>query len=277
MVKKASAKTRLDRVRERLAKEKLGGKGNYWKPKQGRNVIRVLPGVGDMEDFFWQDVGRHYPPDTQFSFVCPEFTLGEDDAACPICEFVNELYRAGDDDSKELAKKLRVRRQFWMNIIDRNDEDRGPQIFTPGVTVFGSIASMVNDPDYGEVYDVDDGLDIIIKRDGTGLATEYHVQSRRKSTPLSKTDSQIDDWLEAAIDLSVVELTDDPSEDKDLLVDGVVVSVMPYDRIKADFERLDVASDIEEEDNPPFSGDEDDEDEVRKTISKRRSTRRRRR
>jgi hypothetical protein len=272
----------MDRIKEKLAKTNLGGRGDYWKPKQGRNVIRILPGVGDMGDFFWQSVGKHYIPETQRSYVCPIFTIGDEDedAACPICEFVDELYKAGDKDSKELAGKLRVRKQFWMNIIDRENEDKGPQIYTPGVTIFKMVASYYTDPDYGEIDDVEEGLDITIKRAGTGLDTEYELLPKRKSSPLHKDYKLIDEWLDSAIDLSVVELTEDPAEDKEMMGDDAVVSIMPYERIKKEFEQLDVMP--EEESDDPFPEDEDDEDEddeedVRAVINKRRSRRSRRR
>lgn len=268
-------KSRMQRIKDKLARTNLGGGGAYWKPKQGRNVIRILPGVGDMDDFFWQTVGRHYIPDTQRNYVCPVFTIGDEDedVHCPICEFVNALYNAGDKDSKELAGKLRFRKQFWMNVIDRENEDKGPQIYTPGVTIFKMLAGLVTDPDYGEIYDQDDGLDITITRTGTGLETEYELRAKRKDSPLGTSD-QIDEWLEKAIDLSVVELTDDPTEDKEIMGDDAVVAIMPYGRIKKEFDQLDVAP--EEEATDPFPDDDDDEEDVRAVISKRRKRRKRR-
>lgn len=274
---KSDRSKRLEAVKKKLASTNYGGSGGYWKPKQGRNVIRILPGVGEMEDFFWQDVGRHYLPNISKSFTCLSFTIGEE---CPICEFVDGLYKAGDEESKKLAGEMRVRRQFWMNIINRADteEDASPLIFTPGPMIFKQVASLIQDPDYGDaVFDPDEGLDLIITRTGEMLNTEYDVKARRNESPLSEDPDLIDKWLEEAKDLSVVELTDDVSEDAELLGDDVVVTVLPYDRLKEEFEALD-ASPEDEDDLPPFDDDEEELEKVirRKRGGTRRSSRRRR-
>jgi hypothetical protein len=258
---------RIARVRKKLANTDIGGQSGGWSPKSGRNVIRILPGVGDMDDFFWQDVGKHYPPESRRSFTCPKFTIG---AECPICDFVDTLYRAGDESSKQLASKLRRQKKFWMNVIDREDEESGPKIFRNcGPMIFKQIAALVQDPDYGEMlYDEYEGLDLIITKTGEKLNTEYAVQARRKASPLHEDDDVIDEWMEDAKDLSVVELSDDPEEDAELMGDDTVVSVMPYERLKAEFELLDLGDD-EEEEELPFE-DDDEEDEVQAAIKRRR-------
>ena len=265
---KDSRQDRLAKVRDKLAKTDFGGSGNYWKPKQGRNIIRILPGVGDMEDFFWQDVGKHYPPDSNRSFVCREFTLGE---PCPICEFVQELYDAGDEASKTLAGKIRCRKQFWMNIIDRANEDKGPQIFTPGPMIFKQVASLIGDPDYGEIYDEYEGLDLIISRTGTGLDTEYDVNSRRKESPLADNDDIIDEWLDAAKDLSVVELSDNPAEDRAAGGGDAVVFVLSYERLESEFTALDVEGDPKVD--LPFPEDDNDSKRTRRAVVGKRAGR----
>lgn len=256
---------RLKRVREKLSKTEFSSwKGTpTWKPKPGRNVIRILPGVGKMEDFFWQDVGSHYPPGSNRGFMCPDFTIGE---KCPICEFVNALFSAGDEASKGLAGKLKKRKQFWMNVIDREDEDRGVQIYKPGPTVFQALAALVNDPDYGEIYDPDNGQDVIIKRAGTGIETEYQVMVRPKQTPLHSNETVAQGWLDSAPDLSPVMLTDDSTEDDNIMKneDGYVINpiaILPYERLDAEFHQIDLDAAEQSE-----SADE----EMRSRIAKRK-------
>ena len=266
-----SRKEILEAIKQKLATTDMGGGGkNFWKPKQGANQIRILPGVGNMGEMFWTSVGSHYLGPRN-NVMCPEVTLGDE---CPICKYVQQLYAdAGNQESKELAGKLRARKQFWMNIVDRADEAKGVQIYAPGVTVFGSIASLVQDPDYGDIYDADDGLDITINRAGAGLDTEYEVIPRRNSTPLSASQSTTDDWMDAAYDLSPVILTDDPSEDQAKLVDeaGIPfpVAVKPYSRIEREFEQPeDTSSDSSDDEE-----DEEEESAVKAAIKKRRSSR----
>lgn len=271
--------SRFEKIRARLAKESLDS-GGFYKPKVGKNTVRVLPEVGEME-FFFVNVGQHFLSRTNRHF-CPNFTLG---LPCPICEFVSELYAAGDDASTALARKLGVRKQFWMNLIDRANESAGPQIYTPGKMAFSQIATLAMDPEYGDLIIGDaetedlEGLDIVIDRTGSGLQTRYNVIAKRETTPLNPDPAVIDQWLAAAMDLSPVELTEDPAEDYAITHDEngnsvAVVSVEPYERIKeafegVDYDAVDGADDEEEEQEP--------EDRVSSVIASRRGRRGRRR
>ena len=270
----------LEQVRSKLSQVDLGGSGNYYKPEVGRNVIRVLPGVGEMGVAFWQQVGTHYVSGA--TFTCPRFTV---DKPCPICEKVSELYRAGDAASKDMASDLRMRKSYWVNVVDRAKEESGVQIYTPGVTVFGSIYGLVMDPDYGAVYDPEDGRDITITRAGTGMETKYEVYPRPNESPLSKDPKVMREWLETAMDLSVVELSDDPSEDDEYIRDedsgeiAAVVMVLPYDRLAREFlpsepEKAEDEDEEEEEELPPMAGEDEEDDDlssVRDIIKSRRS------
>jgi hypothetical protein len=232
MPKQLTRQEKLDALRNKLKTTDLGAGGaGYWSAKEGKNTIRILPEVGDME-YFFQLVGRHYFPDKRDAY-CPKFTSGEQ-KDCPICELVDELYKAGDKASKNLAHDIGIRRSYWMNVIVRGDEDAGVKIFTPGTQIFNQIVNMINDPDYGDIFDVDKGLDIVIDRKGKGLDTKYQVLAKRNSTPLSDDSDKIDEWLEAAKDLAYVEVSEDPEEDRELQ-GGHMVFVYPFNRLVAEF------------------------------------------
>lgn len=260
---KSDRAARMAALRDKIKNQDYSGSGaGFWSPEQGANTIRILPEVGDM-DFFFQPVGRHYfPPDGKKNCYCPHFT-SEGELPCPVCELVEDLYKAGD---KELAGQLRVRKQWWMNVINRKDEKSGPQIFTPGQTVFTAIGAFINDPDYGDILDLEDGLDIIVEREGEKLQTEYQVRTKRQNTPLAVDDDgevdadTINAWLDKAKDLSYVVLSDDPDEDKELS-EGHAVYVLPYERIVKEF-------------NLDGDFDEPDEKPARKTTPAMKSTKR---
>jgi hypothetical protein len=227
---------RLAKLRAKMASVDTGNNKGFWSPPANDSVIRILPEIGRME-FFFQEVGQHFiPGEKNLSVICPNFTTsGQFD--CPICELVSQLWK-GDETDKELAKKLRHDRKFWMNIVVRSKEDQGgdtgdgPFIFTPGVTIFGSIQALVNNPTMGDITHELYGLDLIINKKGEKLNTEYKVFNRptRSDIPLHTDVAKMDDILEKAVDLSWVMLSENPEEDKDL-AGGHIVKLLPYDRM----------------------------------------------
>jgi hypothetical protein len=250
-----SRQDRLAALRDKIAKTDLRtGGGGFFSPPDGRSVIRILPEVGKMT-FFYQQVGTHMLPgsDNKKQFYCPNFT-SEGEMDCPICDYVEELKKAGDKASVALASQLRVKRKFWMNVIDRDHEGQGPQIFTPGVMVFGQISSLIGDPDYGDIFDVEDGIDLIIEKKGQKLETEYQVKPKRTSTPLSDDPDTVKEWLDKARDLTPVEVSDNKEEDAEL-TKGHILFVLPYDRLEREF----LASESDDEEA------EDDDEAPRKS------------
>jgi len=292
---KISKAEKVKALRDKLKTQDLGGGGaGFYSPKVGKNTIRILPEVGDM-DFFFQPVGRHYFPDGR-KVYCPSFTT-EKDRECPVCEIVRELHSIGDKQSKKLASSLNVGRSWWMNVINRDNEDAGPLMYTPGVMVFNSIISLINDPDYGDITDIDEGSDIVIDRDGTGIDTSYEVHGRRKESTLTDDDEELEEWLDKARDLSWVEVSEDPDED-DELSEGHAVHVVPYDRIVEEFgldsfDDADYTDEDEEEESSdrrpkrktkrkPVADEEEsdeaeDEGEATKEVKRRKARRSRRR
>jgi hypothetical protein len=235
---------RLAKLREQMKKIETAGGPGFWSPKDGTNTqIRILPEIGDMS-FFYQQVGRHhFPPDGKKAVYCPYFTYEEDpDHPCPVCEMVDKLRSSGDIAAKQFAEDLKLRRTFWMNIIVRGktshgekiEDDTGPFIYTPGIKVMGYITALINNPEYGMIMDLNDGVDIYVSREGTGFKTDYNVTPGRYSSPLSEDQAEADKWLEKAKDLSAVELTDDPEEDR-AIQEGHAVWVLPYNRIIDEF------------------------------------------
>jgi hypothetical protein len=243
-----SRQDRLAALRDKIAKTDLRtGGGGFFSPPDGRSVIRILPEVGKMS-FFYQQVGTHMLPgsDNKKQFYCPDFT-SEGELPCPICEYVEELKKAGDKASLALASSLRVKRKFWMNIIDRDHEGQGPQIYTPGVMVFGQISSLIGDPDYGDIFDPENGIDLIIEKKGQKLETEYQVKPRRQGTLLNEDPDIVKEWLEKARDLTPVEVSDNKEDDADLSK-GHILFVLPYERLDREFSAAESDEEPEDED-----------------------------
>lgn len=190
MKKKANKQDRYKALLEKVQSIDLGGAG-FWKPAQGRSTVRILPEVGKM-GWFFKEVGTHY---FDTSVYCPAVNDGSD---CPACEVNELLFQAG---RKDAASDFRVRRSFWMNVVVRGQEGDGPRIFTPGVMIFNSLAALIQDPEYGDISDFDEGFDIKIDRSGEGLSTEYQVMPSRHPSPLSQDEDEAEEWMEEARDI----------------------------------------------------------------------------
>lgn len=302
--KALSREERLARLKKKMESVDLGGGKGFWSPKQGRNIIRIMPPVREME-YYFQEVGKHsMSPDGKKRVYCPSFTSGGQ-LPCPVCEIIKDLRDAGDKASAEMAKSLGNRRMFWMNVIDRENPAAGPLIYTPGVMVFGDVTAYILDPDYGDIYDVEDGIDMVITREGSGINTEYNVKARKNASPLSEDPDEIEKWLDAALDLSYTVVDDDPENDK-ALSRGHAIYLLPYSRIVKEFNLDDIAADdlgveeeeeevvtpkkspakkhaapvidVEEEDDDDEDDEEEDEDipAAKQEVSRRQARRSRR-
>lgn len=239
--KKNSSAALYKALLEKVQNMDLGG-GGIWKPKVGRSVIRILPPVGGM-DFFFQQVGRHYDQ-RQY---CPLLST-EGELPCPICELNENLYAAGEKDA---ASKFRASKAFWMNIVDRSSDTAGPQIYAPGVTVFQILVSMISDPDYGDITDVEDGFDIKIDRDGQGIDTKYQVLPVRNPSPLNADDAQVDEWLVDAEDLSERVIEQLKNYDELIVAAGIQAYFDEDGNVILTYEEEEEELEDEEEDEPP--------------------------
>lgn len=204
----------LDAMRAKMRSQAATtSKFKYFKPNEGRTLIRILPPVGDMQ-FFWQPVGKHdLSGDGKNTVVCPNFTT-EGELPCPICEMSQAAY---DQGQAELSKALKVRRNYHMNVIVRSKKDDdddadanvSAQIWTAGLTVFRELTEIVYDPDYGDISHPYSGFDVRVTRTGQKLDTEYSCVARRTATPIfgsvdAPNEELIQNVLGSAKDLSTV-------------------------------------------------------------------------
>jgi len=263
MVTKLTKSEKLAKMRQALSETDTGSgsAGFLGALSEGVTIVRILPEVGDMPRFF-QEVGIHQMPGKDGKRVyCPKFT-SRGKLNCPVCEIVDQLYQAGNTASKAFAGQIRVQKKYWMNVIARADDKVGPKIYTPGVLVFRQLMSLIQDPDYGDITDVEDGYDIKIERKGKGKTdTDYQARAAKNSSPLSDDPDKVEEWLNAAKDVSYVEVSTNPDADAEL-AEGHAVFVLPYKRLEKelDLDNLALETDAEE--------DEDEEEDERPATRK---------
>jgi len=201
-----------------------GGGISWLNLKDGRNVIRILPPKGDgvfaKEVFVHFGVNKNEENKKGTMVVCPK-THG-DNKPCPVCDVVAEMRKLSkkkDDKFDKLARELNKKTRVYYNVIDRaddlstfekkevdgkekwfnaDDEEETPiKVFGSGIGIYKALLALIVDPEYGDITDEDEGLDIIITKSGTGFNTKYEVKSVRKESPIG-----FDNWEEESHDLN---------------------------------------------------------------------------
>lgn len=166
-----------------------------WKPKEGKNIIRILPPTWENADHFGLDIYVNYNvgADKQ-SYLSLSKMKGEAD---PLAEAKRAAEKDGD---KDLAKDLNASKRLLYWLIDRNDEDEGPQLWAPPVGFDKDLANTCYDEDTKEVIFIDDpetGCDLRFYKEGTGLKTKYPGSQMKllKESPLNEDETIQEEWL----------------------------------------------------------------------------------
>ncbi len=193
----------MQRIADRYdrAVQEQATRGKKYRFRPGRNQIRILPAVGEM-DFPWKESGMHYSlgPQKDQSEFCPRLTNGDE---CPICKLVDQLYKEGTSEEKKQARELKATRRFYFNIIVREKEELGVRVLESPETVWTDILGLYADEDDPiELHNEENGHDVVVIRRGEGLNTEYTTKVKRQSSPVASDGKQAAKWLEDCEDLN---------------------------------------------------------------------------
>lgn len=174
----------------------INQKYKVYKMRDGKNILRILPPTWDEAKHYGYDLFINYNVgvDNQ-SYLSLSKMKGEKD---PLAEAKREADRDGD---KKLSKDLSPRQRIAMWVVDRQDEDEGPQIWLAPFTLDKAIANLSFDEDTKEVVFIDDpdnGCDVRFYKEGVGLNTDYDASKIRilKPAPLHEDEALQNEWLE---------------------------------------------------------------------------------
>ena len=238
---------------------------DFWKPGEGKNVIRLLPPWaedGPSAELFYRETYIHWnvPPgaaETSFMLCPKKMDLGK----CYVCDQVDYLYASKDPADIELAKEIRSRQRFFSNIIDMSDalnKDGNPkvQVWSYGPMIFDELLGYFCDADYGDITDPDEGFNITIERDGQGRDTTYKMRLSRHPSSFVDNDLKEDGVYDGMKNLDQLETI------------GEAYKLLEYDAQQAKYEGEDAPAgqigheeDLEDEDEDLEDEDEDLEDE----------------
>lgn len=216
---------RLNQLNESNNRGNSGGL-SFLSIKDGRNVIRILPPRDDMDSFALEawvhyGIGKSDKHPRGQMVVCP--TTNDENASCPICELSSELKNLSkkkDDSYDKQARSFYRKKRVYYNAINRaddlskyekreedgntvwynteTDEKESPvKVYASGIGVFKDLIALICDPEYGDITDAEEGLDVIITKSGSGqFNTNYDVKTVRKESPIG-----FDEWEVSLNDL----------------------------------------------------------------------------
>jgi hypothetical protein len=193
MTKMNNEKVRLEKKAEDSGFEKV----EWFKPKTGENMIRLIPNLNDIENSV-MIVKVHYLPmvtkdgkEVNVPVRCLQDYAHPQ--KCPACEKNEELYKAGD---KEEAKKYRAKEQYLYTVLDYTGKKIAP--YAMPMSAHSTIIGYMDD--LGEsVFDIENGRDwkLVKKIDpskGKIYGTEYTIRpSMKESSVPEKFKALIDD------------------------------------------------------------------------------------
>tara|TARA_Y100000592_G_scaffold19162_1_gene29304 strand:+ start:196 stop:954 length:759 start_codon:yes stop_codon:yes gene_type:complete len=172
----------ISKMRAKLAAlNNKGGNGNlFWKPQDGEQTIRIVtPADGDPFKDYW----FHYNLGTNRGFLSPKKNFGEAD---PLDDFIRNLFNEGTEDSIKMAKNLMARQRFFAPVLVRGEENKGIRIWGFGKLAYQQLLELVLNPEYGDITDVDEGTDLVIKYGKMGGESfpKTTITPRRRTSPL---------------------------------------------------------------------------------------------
>jgi len=162
------------------------------KPPPGKSIWRVLPGWDKADPLnFFHAFGQHYLKDGEGKIKlvigCPERTY---DKPCEICELISvAIAEAPDDETRKRLKDARAQQVYLVNAVQVDKDANEPVIMAMPRTLFENSMMEVLE-EYGpDMLDLNEGNDLIINRDGTGIDTKYTltVRSAAKSKPIPES------------------------------------------------------------------------------------------
>lgn len=128
-----------------------------WKPKPGKQVVRIVPYKFVPENPFIE-LKFHYNINGK-TYLSPD-SFGRPD---PIVEFSNRLKKTGDKEDWKTGRKMEPKMRTFAPVIVRGEEHEGVKFWGFGKQVYQELLSIISDPDFGDITDLTSGRDIVVE------------------------------------------------------------------------------------------------------------------
>jgi hypothetical protein len=172
-----------------------------WKPTEGKTVVRIVPWKENRENPFIELYFHYLGNKTHLS---PTSNGNRD----PIVEFADALQSGGTKDDWMQARPFRPKLRTFVPILVRGEEEKGVRFMSFGKIVYTELLSIISDPDYGDITDVQNGRDIVIEyipqeKSDTNFAKTM-VRPKPNQTPLADSPEKIQKFLTDQPDVKAI-------------------------------------------------------------------------
>jgi hypothetical protein len=169
------------------AKQKqLSAKRGRERPEKlpmGQSRWRILPHwAGSETELPSQDFGQHYIKDFTGEviavYICTAKTFGKE---CPICESIAQALQSVEDpNARAVIEQAKSSQTYLLNAVQKTEAGyaKEPVLLQVPTTVFDQImnvAASYASSDGVNIFDMNEGHDVVISKTGTGLSTRYQV------------------------------------------------------------------------------------------------------
>jgi hypothetical protein len=146
----------LSELRAKLASLQSGSEKvkNLWKPSAS-HVIRLVPFAdGDI----FKELQFHYNLVKGKTVISP-LTFQERD---PVDEFADKLQSSGTKEDYKAAMQMRPKMRCYAAVLVRGEEHEGVKFWGFGKQTYEQLLTLITDPDYGDISDLEKGRDLKI-------------------------------------------------------------------------------------------------------------------
>lgn len=172
--------------------------------KDGENTHRMCPPYNARGMFFFKK-GTHFKvrPDNDTRDCLLSWPDVFDN--CPLCDAIDKILKLIPNID---LSRCETAWAYYANIIDRDEEDKGPQIcrYTSGVRNWYML--QFDNRKVGDLSDIEHGFDVTIikkeKKGKKGSFVEYKCDRDPDRSPLSENDENVVKWLSELFDLDKV-------------------------------------------------------------------------
>lgn len=193
---------------------------NFYQIPEGSNAVRILPWRDDDQEFY-AETKIHRVPDGQNvkNYHCRK-VHGE---SCPLCDLYYALWKTGRKEDEDLARQIKPRSRYYMNIVDRDSGD--VKILSIGIILFKKIIAAMLDEDFGDITDPQDGHDFKIVKEMDGQWPKYDQSQPRPKTSKLGTSAEINAYMEGLHDIHDLVKLEDYDELKEVAQNLGVMNV----------------------------------------------------